>query len=107
MSLLHISNGCIRSDDRHARNVLPNHNHEEAFCLLQQNPYSIHGGDNPCVFPRARGGIWMIFPTDRRWLLATILMVVACCLPAAAQEQRRGFYTPPASDAIHAVVAEH
>jgi gamma-glutamyltranspeptidase / glutathione hydrolase len=28
-------------------------------------------------------------------------------VPAAAQEQRRGFYTPPASDAIHAVVAEH
>jgi gamma-glutamyltranspeptidase / glutathione hydrolase len=49
----------------------------------------------------------MIFPTERRWLLATILLVVACCLPAAAQEQRRGFYTPPASDAIHAVVAEH
>ncbi|HET7124112.1 MAG TPA: gamma-glutamyltransferase [Bradyrhizobium sp.] len=49
----------------------------------------------------------MIFLTERRWLLATILLVVACCLPAAAQEQRRGFYTPPASDAIHAVVAEH
>ncbi len=45
--------------------------------------------------------------TERRWILATILLVVAYCVPAAAQEQRRGFYTPPASDAIHAVVAEH
>jgi gamma-glutamyltranspeptidase/glutathione hydrolase len=35
------------------------------------------------------------------------MLVVACCLPAAAQEQRRGFYTPPAADAIHAVAAEH
>jgi gamma-glutamyltranspeptidase / glutathione hydrolase len=49
----------------------------------------------------------MIFLTERRWLLASILLVVACCVPAAAQEQRRGFYTPPASDTIHAVVAEH
>src|SRR6266581_1455287 len=45
--------------------------------------------------------------TERRWILATILLVVAYGVPAAAQEQRRGFYTPPASDAIHAVVAEH
>src|SRR5258708_21609415 len=45
--------------------------------------------------------------TERRWLLATILLVVAYCVPAAAQEQRRGFYTPPSADAIHAVVAEH
>ncbi|HEY3031388.1 MAG TPA: gamma-glutamyltransferase [Bradyrhizobium sp.] len=49
----------------------------------------------------------MAFLTERRWILATILLVVAYCVPAAAQEQRRGFYTPPASDAIHAVVAEH
>ncbi len=49
----------------------------------------------------------MSFLTERRWILATILLVVAYCVPAAAQEQRRGFYTPPASDAIHAVVAEH
>src|SRR5947208_14469852 len=45
--------------------------------------------------------------TERRWILATILLVVAYGAPAAAQEQRRGFYTPPASDAIRAVVAEH
>ncbi len=45
--------------------------------------------------------------TERRWLLATILLVVAYCVPAAAQEQRRGFYTPPSAAAIHAVVAEH
>src|SRR3954470_21551854 len=49
----------------------------------------------------------MAFLAERRWILATILLVVAYCVPAAAQEQRRGFYTPPASDAIHAVVAEH
>src|SRR5260370_15501911 len=49
----------------------------------------------------------MAFLAKRRWTLATILLVVAYCMPAAAQEQRRGFYTPPASDAIHAVVAEH
>src|SRR6266436_8189436 len=49
----------------------------------------------------------MAFLTERRWILATILLVVAYCVPAAAQEQRRGFYTPPASDAIHAAVAEH
>jgi hypothetical protein len=28
-------------------NVLPDHNHEEALCLLQQNPYSICGGQAP------------------------------------------------------------
>jgi gamma-glutamyltranspeptidase/glutathione hydrolase len=44
---------------------------------------------------------------DRRRLLAGIMLLVTCCLPAVAQEQRRGFYTPPAADAIHAVVAEH
>ena len=49
----------------------------------------------------------MSFLTERRWILATILLVVAYGVPAAAQEQRRGFYTPPASEAIHAVVAEH
>src|SRR5882757_4020230 len=49
----------------------------------------------------------MAFLAKRRWILATILLVVAYCVPAAAQEQRRGYYTPPASDAIHAVVAEH
>src|SRR6267143_5800336 len=49
----------------------------------------------------------MAFLAKRRWILATILLVVAYCVPAAAQEQRRGFYTPPASDAVHAVVAEH
>src|SRR5258707_1750440 len=54
-----------------------------------------------------RGGIWMAFLTERRWILATILLVVAYCVPAAAQEQRRGIYMPPASDAVHAVVAEH
>src|SRR5512143_3860837 len=49
-----------------------------------------------------------LFRTERRRIFAgLVLMIVAFCLPAAAQEQRRGFYTPPAADAIHAVVAEH
>jgi gamma-glutamyltranspeptidase/glutathione hydrolase len=48
----------------------------------------------------------MMFLAKRRWILATFLLVVAYCVPATAQEQRRGFYTPPASDGIHAVVAE-
>jgi gamma-glutamyltranspeptidase / glutathione hydrolase len=39
--------------------------------------------------------------------VAGIVLVVACSLPAAAQEQRRGLYTPPATDTIHPVVAEH
>jgi len=47
-----------------------------------------------------------MFLAKRRWILATFLLVVAYCVPATAQEQRRGFYTPPASDGIHAVVAE-
>src|SRR5258707_12523999 len=49
----------------------------------------------------------MALLAKRRWILATILLVVAYCVPAAAQEQRRSRYIPPASDAIHAVVAEH
>src|SRR5260221_2908093 len=49
----------------------------------------------------------MAFLAKRRWILATILLVVAYCVPAAAQEQRRSRDIPPASDAIHAVVAEH
>jgi len=45
---------------------------------------------------------------ERRWIVATFLLMVASCLPAAAQQERhRGFYTPPAADAIHAVFAEH
>src|SRR6202040_2533950 len=49
----------------------------------------------------------MSFLTERRRISAAILLVVAYCAPAAAQERRRGFYTPPAGDAIHAVAAEH
>src|SRR6202051_2804343 len=50
----------------------------------------------------------MSSPVDR-WplIFAATVLVLACCLPASAQEQRRGSYTPPAADAIHAVVAEH
>jgi gamma-glutamyltranspeptidase / glutathione hydrolase len=45
-------------------------------------------------------------PGGRR-IFAGLLLVVACSLPAAAQDQRRGFYAPPAAEAIHAVTAEH
>src|SRR6202045_4417026 len=44
---------------------------------------------------------------QRRGMLAGIALVVALCVPAAAQDRGRGAYTPPAADAIHAVVAEH
>ena len=42
----------------------------------------------------------------RRTLL-TIMLVAAWAIPAAAQQQHSNFYTPPATDTIHAVVAEH
>jgi gamma-glutamyltranspeptidase/glutathione hydrolase len=45
--------------------------------------------------------------TRRRWIFAGFLLIVAFAQSANGQEQRRGFYTPPAADAIHAVVAEH
>jgi len=44
---------------------------------------------------------------ERLRIFAGIVLIVASCLPAGAQEQGRAFYTPPASDAVHAVVAEH
>jgi gamma-glutamyltranspeptidase/glutathione hydrolase len=44
---------------------------------------------------------------ERHWIFAGLVLVVACCVPAGAQEQRRGFYTPPAADAVHAAFAEH
>jgi gamma-glutamyltranspeptidase / glutathione hydrolase len=54
------------------------------------------------------GGILMTWLTaERRRIFAGILLVVAFWLPATAQEQHRGFYTPPAAGAIHAVAAEH
>jgi gamma-glutamyltranspeptidase/glutathione hydrolase len=45
--------------------------------------------------------------TERLRIFAGIVLIVASCLPAGAQDQGRAFYTPPASDAVHAVVAEH
>ena len=45
--------------------------------------------------------------TVRHRIFATIVLIITCCLPAGAQEQHRSLYTPPAADAIHAVVAEH
>ena len=47
------------------------------------------------------------FNADRRGICAGLVLLIASCLPATAQEQRRGFYTPPAADTVHAVVAEH
>jgi gamma-glutamyltranspeptidase/glutathione hydrolase len=50
----------------------------------------------------------MIFLAAKRCsIFAAIALFVACGMPAGAQEQRRGFYTPPAADASHAVAAEH
>lgn len=43
----------------------------------------------------------------RHWLFATIVLLVAFYVPAAAQERTRGFYTPPAVDTVHPVLAEH
>jgi gamma-glutamyltranspeptidase/glutathione hydrolase len=42
----------------------------------------------------------------RRTLL-TIMLAAAWAIPAAAQQQHSNFYTPPATDTIHAVAAEH
>jgi len=44
---------------------------------------------------------------ERRTVLATIVLIAIACWPARAQEQGRGFYTPPAANAVHAVAAEH
>ena len=45
--------------------------------------------------------------TEIRKIVLGMVLAVACTLPTAAQEQHRGFYTPPAADTIHPVVAEH
>src|SRR5664279_3408839 len=86
----------------------PDH-HEEAFCLERRNPYNIGPDDDGMYFAQSLGGISMtLFGAERRWIVAAILLIVASCLPAAAQQERhRGFYTPPAAGALHAVVAEH
>jgi len=47
------------------------------------------------------------FKTTWLGIVAAILLALPLCDLAAAQEQRRGFYTPPAADAIHSVPAEH
>jgi gamma-glutamyltranspeptidase/glutathione hydrolase len=44
---------------------------------------------------------------DRRRFLAAIVLLALSCAPLAAQERGRRLYTPPAADAVHAVVAEH
>ena len=43
----------------------------------------------------------------RRTIFAAGLLVLSFSVLADAQEQRRGFYTPPAADTIHSIVAEH
>jgi gamma-glutamyltranspeptidase/glutathione hydrolase len=45
--------------------------------------------------------------TERLRIFAGIVLIVASCLPAGAQEQGRAFYTPPASDAVRSIAAEH
>jgi gamma-glutamyltranspeptidase/glutathione hydrolase len=47
------------------------------------------------------------FRATRRRFVAAIVLLALFCAPLAAQERGRGLYTPPPSDAIHAVVAEH
>src|ERR1700733_9137273 len=42
-----------------------------------------------------------------RRTLTAIMLVAASAMPAAAQQQHSNFYTPPAADTIHPVVAEH
>jgi gamma-glutamyltranspeptidase/glutathione hydrolase len=42
-----------------------------------------------------------------RKIVLGIVLAIACTLPTAAQELHRSFYTPPAADTIHPVVAEH
>jgi gamma-glutamyltranspeptidase/glutathione hydrolase len=55
-----------------------------------------------------RGGFSMTLVTaGMRKTLLTITLAAAWAIPAAAQQQHSNFYTPPAADAIHAVVAEH
>src|ERR1700716_2528263 len=49
----------------------------------------------------------MFFSATRRRIFATVILLLAGCLAATAQGQRRGFYTPPAANTIHAVVADH
>jgi gamma-glutamyltranspeptidase / glutathione hydrolase len=49
----------------------------------------------------------MTLMTGMRRTLIAILLAVACATPANAQEARLGFYTPPAAETIHPVVAEH
>src|SRR6266481_5284145 len=87
-------------------------NHEEAFCLQHRKPYSIHAATNPLRFrsPRlalTRGFLMTFLAVKPPRIFAIVALILACSLPAAAQEQHRGFYTPPAADTVHAVVAEH
>ncbi len=48
-----------------------------------------------------------LMTTGMRRTVIAILLAVACAAPANAQDASRGFYTPPAADTIHPVVAEH
>src|SRR5271168_1889088 len=60
-----------------------------------------------CVLLFRRGILMRSFKTTWLGIVAAILLALPLCDLAAAQEQRRGFYTPPAADAIHSVPAEH
>ena len=44
---------------------------------------------------------------ELRKIVLSLVLAAACTLPVVAQEQHRGFYTPPAADTVHPVVAEH
>ncbi|HET7888114.1 MAG TPA: gamma-glutamyltransferase [Bradyrhizobium sp.] len=47
------------------------------------------------------------FMITRREIFAAGLLLLSSFGLAGAQELRRGFYTPPAADAVHSVAAEH
>src|SRR3981081_4064513 len=103
--LLHTSNARVRSDNRHARNILITRR-RFAYRIATHIPFV--AATAPAYFREPHGGILMIsFTAERRWIFAGIVLMLACCLPAAAQEQRRGLYTPAAADTVHAVGAEH
>src|SRR4030081_57302 len=103
--LLHTSNARVRSDNRHARNILITRR-RFAYRIATHIPFV--AATAPAYFREPHGGILMIsFTAERRWIFAGIGLMLACCLPASAQAQRRGLYTPSAAHTVHAVVAEH
>src|SRR5258708_248152 len=83
--LLHTSNARVRSDNRHARNILITRR-RFAYRIATHIPFV--AATAPAYFREPHGGILMIsFTAERRWIFAGIMLMVACCLPASAQEK--------------------